>query len=539
MVLVLMASVLRYCFGPDFRAIFESVPGLYLVLSPDLIIVAASEAYLRATMTNRDQILGRHLLAVFPGNPCDPNADDVHDLRASLNRVLRDRRADAMPVKKSNARRAPTEGAGLEERYWSRLNSPVLDQDGKIAYIIHRVENVTEVVRLKQLGRDARDLSEEFRMCGESMGAGVYARGRQLEEVNRQRLESIGRLVGGIAHDFNNLLCVIIGYAKLLQEQQPPRQGPFSKALDQIAQAADRAATLIRQLLAFSRQEVLRTIALDLNLVVAGIEPLIRRLIGEDIQFVTKLSPDLGRVKADPGQIEQVVMNLALNARDAMPDGGRLIVETSIVEINKEDVEEHSKLTPGPYIVLSVIDTGIGISQAIRERIFEPFFTTKEIGKGDGLGLATVHRIVEQIGGSIRVRSAPGIGATFKVYLPRIGEALETVVARPREVVKKGTETILFVEDHEIIRELAQVMLEKDGYTVLAAESPAQALQLAQAHPGTINALVTDVILPGMNGRVLAERLANSRPGLKVLFISGYSANHIPQQAIVESGGRF
>jgi signal transduction histidine kinase len=396
---------------------------LYLVLHPDLSIAAVSNAYLRATMTEREKILGRGIFDVFPDNPDDPNADGVRNLRASLERVLQKRKADTMPVQKYDIRRPESEGGGFEERYWSPVNCPVFEQNGELAYIVHRVEDVTEFVKLKQRGIEQEKLTAELKTRTEHMEAEVYEHARQLEEANRLRLESIGRLAGGIAHDFNNLLAVILGNAQILETSA---DGKMRHGLEQIREAAMNAATLTRQLLAYSRQQVLEPQVIDLNAVVRKIDPLIRRLIGEDIEFKIDLDQKLGRVKADPGQLEQVVMNLAINARDAMPVGGKLIVETANVEANQEYVNLHTTMAPGSYATLSVSDTGMGFNQETQDRIFEPFFTTKQKGKGTGLGLATVYGIVKQSGGHIWVYSEPGFGTVFKIYLPRTEETVKT-----------------------------------------------------------------------------------------------------------------
>ncbi len=524
---------------PDFKALFESAPGLYLVLTPDFTIVAASDAYLAATMTRREDILGRGIFEVFPDNPDDPGATGVRNLSASLNRVVQHRVADAMPVQKYDIRRPLSEGGGFEERYWSPVNSPVFGQRNELAYIIHRVEDVTEFVRVKQFGSEQQKLSEELRMRTERMEAEVYSRAKQLEEANRKRLESLGRLAGGIAHDFNNLLSVILGYTRLVQERifsEPP----LGHWLEQIEQAAENAATLTRQLLAYTRQQVLEPKVLSLNSALEKIEPLLRRLIGEDIDLQIRLDSQLGRVKADPGQLEQVIMNLAINARDAMPNGGRLVIETSNAELDESYARQHSSVTPGDYVVLSVSDTGVGIDKATQERIFEPFFTTKERGKGTGLGLATVYGIVKQSGGHIWFYSEVGMGATFRVYLPRTQEALPAPTPfHTAAHASGGSETILLVEDQPMLRELMHTVLARAGYTVLSAENPDQALEIAAAHPRRIHLLLSDVILPGMNGRVFAEQLQKKRPEAKVLFVSGYTEDIILHHGTLEAGTSF
>jgi signal transduction histidine kinase len=509
---------------PNFRVLFESAPGLYLVLTTDLRIVAVSEAYLSATMTKRESILGRTLFEVFPDNPQDPSADGVRNLGASIARVLHSRIADAMPPQKYDIRQ-PGNG-GFEERYWSPVNSPVLGENNEVLYVIHRVEDITELVRLKQAGSEQHKLAEEMRLRAERMETEVFLRARQLDEANRQRLESIGRLAGGVAHDFNNLLSVILGHSKLLMENIR-EGGPFWDGLSQIEQAAESAASLTRQLLAYSRQQVLQPKVLDLNEVVREVDPLVRRLIGTHIQFQTSLNPRLARIKADPGQLEQVIMNLAINARDAMPDGGKLIIETSNVEVDEEYRRQRPVVALGSYVLLSVADTGIGIDKDTATQIFEPFFTTKQGGGGTGLGLATVYGIVKQSGGYIWLYSEAGMGTTFKVYLPQTQEAIQPIVRKVKTPHARGSETILLVEDQPSLRELAQIILERDGYRVLCAANPTQALEISATCTDPIHLLVTDVVLPIMNGRVLAERMVEDRPSIKVLFVSGYTEDII------------
>jgi PAS domain S-box-containing protein len=338
-----------------------------------------------------------------------------------------------------------------------------------------------------------------------------------------QKMEAVGQLAGGVAHDFNNLLGVIIGYADMLIEELEEKD-PRARKADAILRAAQRAANLTRQLLAFSRKQVLLPKVLDLNHVVADIQGLLGRLIGEHIILQTTCDPHLGHVRADPGQIEQVIMNLAVNARDAMPRGGKLIIETANAELDDSYSRTHAPVSPGPYVLLSVSDTGLGMSEAIRNRIFEPFFTTKEAGKGTGLGLATVYGIVKQSSGYIFVYSEPGHGATFKVYLPRVDEPVEVPrEARAAHEQARAGETVLLVEDDSELLELSQNYLRASGYTVVAAGSGTEALQWAAQHPEDVHIMVTDVVLPGMNGLELARELTKRRPRMKVLFVSGYS----------------
>ncbi len=352
-------------------------------------------------------------------------------------------------------------------------------------------------------------------------------RALQEQYLQAQKLESVGRLAGGVAHDFNNLLTVISGYSDIvfrsLSQDDPLRPG-----VDEIRKAGTRAADLTRQLLAFSRKQISQPKLLDLNLLVADSQKMLHRLLSEDIALVTRLSPSLSPVMADPGQIHQVLMNLAVNARDAMPAGGSLIIGTSDVEIDAGGIAEHPEVTPGPYVLLSVSDTGQGMDRATMAHIFEPFFTTKEIGKGTGLGLSTVYGIVRQSQGWICASSEPGHGATFKVYLPRTDGRSAAVESKPPGVfLLRASETVLVVEDQNEVRGLAIEILRRHGYRVLDAESGTVALAVAVSEPAPIDLLVTDVVMPGMNGRELAERMKRLRPEMKVLFTSGYTRDVI------------
>lgn len=347
---------------------------------------------------------------------------------------------------------------------------------------------------------------------------------RSLEEQLRQaqKLEAIGRLAGGIAHDFNNLLTVIIGYAELLRASAADT-GHSRLALDEVIEAAERASSLTRQLLAFSRRQVLQSRPLDLNQSVTRIREMLSRLIGEDIEVVTDLSPDLWRVMADPGQIDQIVMNLAVNSRDAMDNGGTLTVQTRNVVLGEDSAAVHPDAAPGEYVRLSIIDTGCGMDAETQSRIFEPFFTTKEQGRGTGLGLAMVYGIVKQSGGNIWVYSEPGLGTSMNIYLPRLAtEVTEPETAKPRVPVR-GTETILLVEDATSLRELITQLLEAGGYKVLPAADSEEAMKICENQSIELDVLLTDIVLPGANGRELAAKAGAIRPGLKTLFMSGYS----------------
>jgi PAS domain S-box-containing protein len=364
---------------------------------------------------------------------------------------------------------------------------------------------------------------------------------RSLEDQLRQaqKMEGIGRLAAGVAHDFNNLLTAIGGRCYLVLKELTS-ENPLRRDIEIIQGAAERAAKLTHQLLAFSRKQILEPRVLDLNAIVTGIEPLLRRMIREDIEVATALDPAAGRVKADAGQIEQVLLNLAVNASDAMANGGRLTMATGNVTLDETYTRTHPEVEPGPYVLLSVSDSGHGMTAEVQARIFEPFFTTKEVGKGTGLGLATVYGIATQSGGQITVYSELGHGTVFKLYLPRVNA--EPGIAeqeRPAEISRRGSETVLLVEDDEALRTLAREILSIQGYTVLEATSPSEALRLAAAHPTPIHILLTDVVMPQMNGRQVADHLLAARPGLKVLFMSGYTDAAIVQHGVLEPGTHF
>jgi len=360
---------------------------------------------------------------------------------------------------------------------------------------------------------------------------------KQLEERLRQtqKMEAVGVLAGGVAHDFNNILTAILGYSELLLRDLAPNN-PIHQGIEEIQKAGERAASLTRQLLAFSRKQVLQPKTLDLNLAVTDMERMLHRLIGEDIELLTILAPRLGKVMADPGQMDQVIMNLAVNGRDAMPYGGKLTIETKNITLKEDHARQYSGVPPGKYVMLAISDTGQGMDAETQVRIFEPFFTTKEVDKGTGMGLATAHGIIRQSGGYIWVYSEPEQGTTFKIYLPRIeeieeGGQQEHMLAKP----PPGEESILVVEDNQLVRDLAARVLKTEGYTVLTASDGKEGLRVAERHKDPIHLLLTDVVMPsGMSGRDLAERLATTRPTTKILYMSGYTDNAIVHHGVLD-----
>jgi two-component system cell cycle sensor histidine kinase/response regulator CckA len=361
----------------------------------------------------------------------------------------------------------------------------------------------------------------------------------QAQLLQAQKMESVGRLAGGVAHDFNNMLGVIIGNAELAMLEVDPDE-PVYRNLQQIFITVQRSAALVRQLLGFARKQTVSPKVLDLNDTVSGMLKMLRRLIGEDIDLVWISGHGLWAVKIDPSQIDQILANLMINARDAIAGVGKVTIETENVAFDEAYCAQNTGFVPGEYVILAVSDNGCGMDKEILEHLFEPFFTTKEVGKGTGLGLATVYGIVKQNDGFIYVYSEPGEGTTFKIYIPRFSsEAVEIPKERVKETVPRGTETVLLVEDDEAILHSARSMLERLGYRVLSANSITRAIDLAEAHAGEIDLLITDVVMPEMNGLDLARRLGALRPGMKTLFMSGYAANVIAHRGVLDRGMRF
>jgi two-component system, cell cycle sensor histidine kinase and response regulator CckA len=445
-------------------------------LSEDRFI-DVNESFLRVTGFRRDQVIGRTSMDVrFWETPED---------RARLIQTLH---------KQGSVR---------------DLEITFRTQAGEERTGLHSAE-IIEVSREKCIIAIFRDMTEQ----------------KVLEKQLRQaqKMEAIGQLSGGIAHDFNNLLSVIIGHSEVLEAKLAPCDSTL-KSVEEIKKAGRHAASLVRQLLAFSRQQVLEPKVLDLNSVITDVGKMLLRLIGEDIELGIALDPQLGRIKADQGQIQQVIINLVVNARDAMPNGGKLMIKTSNVEVDENYARRNLPRVPGPYTLLEISDTGIGMDSEVQAHMFEPFFTTKEIGKGTGLGLSTVYGVVKQSGGYIWADSEPGRGTTFRIYLPRTAEApLSNKPAPELAESLSGTETILVVEDADPVRELVRNLLLESGYTVLEAKCPDEAIRLTQQHSFPIHLLLSDVIMPSMNGPALAEALTHTRPGMKVVYMSGYTS---------------
>jgi two-component system cell cycle sensor histidine kinase/response regulator CckA len=467
-----------------YHELFDGAPVGLLRSLPDGRIVAANAA--AARILGYDGVAA--LLDANAGTLC-AEAEDRARIAGALDR------GEAVQNLEVQGRRQ--DGALV----WVSVNArPAKDPEGKNRYFEWSLTDITE----------RRHLESQLRQA--------------------QKMEAVGQLAGGVAHDFNNLLTVIGGRCYLMLGKMGITE-PLRREVELVRSAAERAARLTHQLLAFSRKQVLEPRVLDLGETVGGIEPLLRRLIGEHIEIVVTRPGGLGRVKADAGQLEQVILNLSVNARDAMPQGGRLTLATANATVDAAAARRNPDAAPGRYVVLSVQDTGHGMDAATRAQIFEPFFTTKEVGKGTGLGLATVYGIVKQSGGFLEVESERGRGACFKVYLPRVEEAVAVAAeAKTPGSRLRGTETVLLVEDDESLRTLAREILTVQGYTVIEAASPLAALRLHETHPTPIQLLLTDVVMPEMNGRQLADQLTTARADMRVLFMSGYTGAALTQR---------
>jgi PAS domain S-box-containing protein len=456
-------------------------------------IIYVNAAFEALTGYPAAEVLGRNC-RFLQGRDSDPAA--VDEIRTAIR--------DARPVETDvlNYRKDGTP-------FWNRLSvSPIFDRDGALTHFVGFQADVTE----------QRSLAEQLQQS--------------------QRLEAIGRLAGGVAHDFNNMLAVINGYSELLQEMIEP-ESPLRSGLQEITKAGKRAAALTRQLLAFSRKQVLEPRVLDLRAVVSDMEKMLRRVIGEDVELVIRVGDAVGRVLADPGQMEQVLLNLAVNSRDAMPRGGTLRLEVDEVRLDEGFRRLHPDVSPGCYVRLTVADSGVGIPEEIQPHVFEPFYTTKEPGKGTGLGLATVFGIIKQSEGHITLDSVEGGGATFRVYLPRVQEVVVPETRAPERRLA-GSETVLLVEDETMLRELLCHALRAQGYAVLPAANGENAVRIASQYDGVIHLLLTDVVMPGgMSGRQVAERMAELRPAAKVLYMSGYTDDAVLRHGVADSEVEF
>jgi two-component system cell cycle sensor histidine kinase/response regulator CckA len=474
------------------RAIHAVSQGI-LITDPnqsDNPIIYASPGFQRLTGYHADEVLGRNC-RLLQGAKTDPEA--VRKLREAIHAGLE------CSVEILNYRKDGT-------TFWNALFvTPVRDEQGRLVHFVGVQADVSE----------RRNLEEQLRQS--------------------QKMEAFGQLAGGVAHDFNNLLTIITGYSEIMLGMLPSND-PMRATIKAISEAGERAAGLTRQLLSFSRKTVLEPKVLDINTVVKNTEKMLRRLIGEDVVMTTVLDPCISLVKVDPGQLEQILMNLAVNARDAMPQGGKLTIETKDVKLDEAYVNTHVEVQAGRYVLLTVSDTGTGMTPEVKARIFEPFFTTKGVGKGTGLGLSVVHGIVKQSNGHIGAYSELGVGTTFKIYFPAVVEGVATPAAAADSMhVGRGSEIVLLVEDEDGVREIASLALQTKGYTVLSAASGKEALRIVNKHTGGIDILVTDVVMPEMDGRQLAEVLRPRFPQMKLLYVSGYTDDAVVRHGILQA----
>jgi len=470
---------------------FNAITDVVFVVSRDHDVLEVNNAGCLALARGKEQILGRKCFELMHGRTSP---------------------VPGCPCVQSIAERKPCMGEYEENgKCYSLVAWPTMDEHGQVVSLAHVIKDITQD---KKAEVERARLQDQLRAS--------------------QKMDAIGSLAGGIAHDFNNMLYVIMTFTDLVLDATEEGDARRSQLVE-VKKASDRAAVLIRQLLAFSRKQILQPVPLDLNRVTTELQKMLHRILGEDIALVPILAPDLGLTMADPSQIEQVIMNLVVNARDAMPTGGKLTIETANVELDAAFMMSGSTVKPGPYVMLAVTDTGCGMDAKTADRIFEPFFTTKERGKGTGLGLSTVYGIVRQSGGEIIVQSQRDQGTTFRIYLPR-GEASaqEAPAIALATIRMTGDETILVVEDEAAVRELAKQVLIKAGYTVMTAANGGEALQLCERHAGKIHLALTDVVMPEMGGRVFAEQLAKLRPDIKVLYMSGYTDDTIDHHGTLD-----
>ena len=497
------ADMARAASDERYRVIADAASDAIITIDTESRILVVNPAVERVFGYRPDELVGRSLTLLMP-----EYLRRVHE--AAFKRYLE---------------------TGVRHLNWAAVELPGLHRDG------HEVP--VEVSFGESRGPGGHTFTAILRDISERRAAEAALRRSEQQLLQAQKMEAVGRLAGGIAHDFNNLLTVITGSVHYLLRRHPAGS-PDHADLEAIRDATERASALTDQLLAFSRRQVLQPVELDLNAVVRRTEALLSRLLGKNIHIVLGLDDELGTVKGDPTQLEQVLLNLAINARDAMPEGGTLRFETRNVTVNGDYASTHLGLEPGQYVMLAVTDTGHGMDPVTRAQIFEPFFTTKEAGKGTGLGLATVYGIVKQSGGSIYVYSEPGHGTTFKVYLPIIGFAAtaDEEPDRGRGAAPHG-EVVLLAEDRADVRRFTARVLRECGYAVLEADSGEAALALARDHAGPIHVLLSDAVMPEMNGKLLAERLRAARPGLRVVFMSGYTDDAVRERNVVEAGITF
>lgn len=637
---------------PDFQKFFEANHMLLIVLWPDFEIASVSDGYARTANMPREKMMGRNFFDLFFDDPKNANSTGFSDVRRSLEKVLKTKTHDKMPLRRYDL---PLEGGGFEIRYWGSTNTPIVNAQGEVEYIVRKVEDQTAVVMQQSRSKtieEERDIFFDYsfdliavvgsdgyfkrlnpafertigytpeEMCAKPIvsflhpddvdktekgivrlsagtatssvnryrckdgsyktfswntmpiGTFFYTVGRditeqvkneekikhlneelarknedlefkiqeRLNELNRsedqvrqlQKMDAIGRLAGGIAHDFNNMLGSVFLYCDLLQASADNPEVVRENAKN-IKDVTSRATSLTQQLLIFSRKQVIHPQVINLNPLICNLEKMLVRLIGDHIRIITKLDHDLNLISADITQIEQVILNLVVNARDAMPSGGTVTIATSNVYLDQNFSNAHLSVTPGHYVLLSVSDTGTGMDAQTKAKIFEPFFTTKPVGKGTGMGLTTTYGIVKQNNGTIWVYSELGQGTVFKVYLPITDQEVERIEATPvpkTAPVQSDHETILLVEDDESLRNGFFAVLQSMGYTVLMAESGEEALQICQSHQGDIHLLMTDMVMPGMNGIALAQKILGLRQKVRVLYMSGYTHD------VLESSGK-
>jgi two-component system, cell cycle sensor histidine kinase and response regulator CckA len=500
--------------GLDYKALFGSLPGMYLVLKQDFKILAVNDQYLKITLEKYEKLVGSNFFETFQKNLNNPEDEGMRQVKISLEKVMKDKSPDYMSIQKFKIRKKTSGNEKYEERYWRILNTPICNKKNEIDYIILKIDDVTENMKLKL--ENIQNNKDFLRLRYKDV---------QKEKIQRsQRIESIGQLTGGVSHDINNMLTIINLNCDIILNSSQSISSVVKKQCEQIKKTCKHAARLIQQILRFTKKQTVNAKVLNINFSIIDIEKMLLRLLSENISLELNLDNGIDNILADPAQIEQIILNLVINSRDAILDIGKIRIETSNIYIERDSEFGSHKISAGKYILLSVQDNGIGMDPETQAMIFEPFFSTKEEGKGTGLGLATVFTIVGHYKGTIDVKSERGKGTAFHIYLPITVLKEDTVNAdKQQQASLQGNESILIVEDKEELRDLLSVALKSYGYQVTTASNGLEAIELVQKKQNKFHLVIADVIMPKMGGKIMSDKMIEIFPKLKIIFLSGYT----------------